>query len=189
MLPGKSPVFSTLRASSLHSHSTRSRSFLGLFGRNDFNDSIDHARNLGKFKKSSSYDGRGNVGRNDLDYYQFTIKKTGSIKLKLNSDDRNRDPIQFSIVDRRDRTISINGKRLFSEIDGGEKAKISARLGAGTYYIKIESEDGRNEDYTFKLKFERSGDDENNWNTSSNDYSYGYSNDYSYDYSYNYRRY
>jgi hypothetical protein len=157
MLFGKSDKFSTLKGSVLNTQINRSRF---LFHNNDVADRIEDARNIGKLSKSSSYTNRGDVGgRNDRDYYTFKVKKAGTIKLKIDHIDRD-DPITVSIVNRQERVLSVNGKRLITEIDPREKGKLSARLQKGTYYLKIESEDGRNQDYRLSLKFNTQKDND-----------------------------
>lgn len=150
----KSQKFAQFRQSDFHT-STRFQS-RSLFG--DGDDSISSARDLGRLRSSLDDDGR--VSENDADYYKFTLKKNGVVKFNFkNSGDES---IRFSIVNKRDRIISVDGRRLFAEVDNGDKAKFNARLSKGTYFIRIDTEEGRSERFNFKLKLTSSQNNNNN---------------------------
>ncbi|MBD2091928.1 hypothetical protein H6F67_18955 [Microcoleus sp. FACHB-1515] len=147
----KTQKFAQFRQSDLNVRINRSRFFGG-----DGDDSIDDARDLGRLK--SSLEDGGRVSENDPDYYKFTLKKDGIVKFNFkNSGDES---IQFSVVDKRDRTISVNGTRLFAEVDDGDKIKFSARLSKGAYFLKVDTEEGRRERFNIKLKLESSRNDD-----------------------------
>ena len=148
---GKSQKFMQMRQSEFSTRINRSRFLFG-----DGDDSIDNANSIGKLSKSS-FEDNGRVSEDDPDYYKFKLKNRGS--LKFNFKNRGEESIQFSVVDRRDRVISVNGKRLFAEIDRDDKGNLNTRLREGTYYIRVETEDGDNEQFSLKLKFKSNNDD------------------------------
>lgn len=143
--------FMQMRQSELSTRINRSRFLFG-----DGDDSIDNANNIGTLSKSS-FEDNGRVSEDDPDYYKFKLRNSGS--LKFNFKNRGEESIRFSIVARRDRVVSVNGKRLFAEIDSDDKGKLNARLQAGIYYIRVETEDGDNERFSLKLKFKSNDND------------------------------
>lgn len=148
----KPQKFAQFCQSDLNLRVNRSRFFIG----DDGDDSIDDARDLGRLR--SSLEDGGSVSENDPDYYKFTLKKGGIVKFNFkNSGDES---IRFSVVDKRDRTISVNGNRLFAEVDDDDKIKFSARLNKGAYFLRIDTEDGRRERFNVKLKLQ-SGNNNN----------------------------
>lgn len=148
----KSQKFAQIRHSDLSSSINRSR-FIG----GDGDDSIDNARSLGRLSKGSSLADSGHVSEDDPDYYKFTLKNSGSIK--FNFQNRGDESVQFSIVNSRDRVLSVNGNRLFADVGDGDKSKLDARLAQGTYYIRVETEEGNSERFSLKLKFGSRNDD------------------------------
>ncbi|NEQ28554.1 MAG: hypothetical protein F6K28_58215, partial [Microcoleus sp. SIO2G3] len=142
---GKSQKFAQLRNSDLSVRTNRAR----LLG--DGDDSIDNARDLGKLSKSSKIDRNGSVTDDDPDFFKFKIKGGGS--LKMNFKNEGEESINFSIVNKQGRVISADGRRLFVNVDDGDKGKFDVRLGKGTFFIKVDSGSRDDENYSFKLKF------------------------------------
>lgn len=149
----KSQKFAQLRHSDLSTRINRSR----LFG--DGDDSIDDARDFGKLSKSSKIDESGSVVDDDPDFFKFKVKGGGS--LKVNFRNEGEESINFSILNKRGRVVSVDGRRLFINVDDGDKAKFDVRLGKGTFFIKIDSGSRDNEDYSFKLKFKSNNNNNN----------------------------
>lgn len=142
----------SLRASSLSLRSDRSR----FWWFNDRNDSIDDAINIGKLKKSFKYDDDGQVSDDQPDFYRFKVKNSGSVKFSFRN--AGEESITFSIVNKRGQLLSVDGRRLFQEVDEDDKEKLNARLSKGTYFLRVTT-DGNDEDYSFKLKFRSNSDD------------------------------
>ncbi|NJL21107.1 MAG: hypothetical protein HC895_10255 [Leptolyngbyaceae cyanobacterium SM1_3_5] len=115
----------------------------------DGDSSIDRANEI-NLSSSSSFQDSGRVSENNPDYYRFTLRNSSSVK--FNFQNRGEESIRFSIVDRTDRTISINGKRLFADLDSGNREKLGVRFSAGTYFIRIKTSEGNDERYSFRLR-------------------------------------
>lgn len=139
----KPQKFTQFRQSDLNPITNRSRFVFG-----DGDDSIDRARNI-RFRNSSFQDG-GRVRNNDRDYYRFTLNRASSVE--FNFQNRGDDLIRFSVVDRRDRTISVNGNRLFADVEGEDRRKFSTRLSSGTFFIRVETPSRSNEQFNLRLR-------------------------------------
>ena len=151
---GRSQKFANLRHSDLSTRINRSRGFFG----SEVGDSIDDARDIGKLSKSSKYENDGSVSDDDPDFYKFKLKGSGNLKLKFRNEGE--ESINFSIVNKRGQVVTVDGRRLFEQVGEDDKESLDVRLGKGTYYLRIETEDGNNEDYFFKLKFKSSSNND-----------------------------
>lgn len=120
-----------------------------LFGSSDFGDSPDHAENVGKLKRGKSYNYSGDVGRNDLDFFRFKVsQKRNPFSAKLTNDRNNAAPIAISVLNKRGRVVKSANQFLFRNIEVGETAALSMqKLRKGTYYFRIQSAVGSNEEY------------------------------------------
>jgi hypothetical protein len=128
----------------------RSSGFFGnLFGSSDFGDSQSDAENIGKLKRSRSYDYSGDVGRNDPDFFRFKIsRKRSPFSARLTNDRYNRAPIAISILNKQGQVVKTDNQYLFKNIEVGETAVLSTqRLRKGTYFFRILSATGSSEDY------------------------------------------
>jgi hypothetical protein len=133
-----------------------SRKVLGIFGGNDIGNSIDKAKDAGLLKKKTGvFKSSGDVGGKDLDFYKFKLDKTTKFSARLeNQDQKNdKDPISFSIVTSKGAVVTgLDGKSLFkNNIPAGKTDFISTRLPAGTYYARLESSKGSDQNYKFRL--------------------------------------
>lgn len=142
---GKSQKFTQFRQSDLSPRINRSRFWFF----DDGDSSIDRANEI-NLSSSSSFQDSGRVSENNPDYYRFTLRSGSNVK--FNFQNRGEESIRFSIVDRSDRTLSINGRRLFTELDSGDREKFGVRLSSGTYFIRIRTAEGNNERYSFRLR-------------------------------------
>jgi hypothetical protein len=143
---------------SSNSFQTRSGILGGLFSR-DPGDSIDQAKDIGTLSRSSSYSRSGKVGSKDPDFFKFKIDgSTTAITAKLKNEEKDRDSIAMTILDRSGNTIRGNsGKFLFKNIQPGNTKQITANLSSGTYYVRLESAKGRKQNYDFDLTTSSSG--------------------------------
>jgi len=123
----------------------------GLFSR-DPGDSIEKAKDIGTLSRSRSYSRSGEVGKKDLDFFRFKLEGTTSITAKIKNEDKDDDPIAMTILDRSGNTIrGSNGKFLFKNIQPGATKQIAASLSSGTYYVRLESAKGSQQDYDFDI--------------------------------------
>lgn len=145
--------------------SSRSRGFFDdLFGGGDIGDSPSSAKNIGKLKRGSSYEKSGDVGGSDLDFYKFRVERNANFSARLRSDSDNDDAIAITILDRNGNAVSSNGRFLFRNVNPGQSSRISiSRLAKGDYFVRLESENGRNEDYDFELTRSRSNSSGDNF--------------------------
>lgn len=137
----------------------RSSGFLDdIFGSSDFGDSRAKAENIGKLKRGRSYDYSGDVGRNDPDFFRFKVsQKQNSFSARLMNDRDNDAPIAVSVLDKRGQVVKIGGQFLFKNIEAGETVSLSTqRLRKGTYYFRILSAEGSNEDYDVEFSLSAS---------------------------------
>lgn len=115
----------------------------------DVGNSRDDAKNIGTIKRGKSYSYSGDVGGGDLDFYKIKIsdRTSFSIRLKNNSDDEQ--PIAISVLDRSGKNVvKSDSQFLFDNVEAGDTGTLSiSNLKKGTYYIRLQSENGRNEDY------------------------------------------
>lgn len=138
--------------SSLHSSTARnwrSSGFLDdLFGSSDYGDTPADAEKVGRLKRGRSYNYSGDVGGRDLDFFRFKMRKRNSLSIRLTNDRNNDEPIAISILNRKGRVVKNGDEFLFKNINVGESATLFAdRLRKGTYFFRIQSAEGRNEDY------------------------------------------
>jgi hypothetical protein len=127
-----------------------------IFGGGDIGDSIDKAKDAGLLKrKTGVFKSSGDVGGKDLDFFKFKLDKTTKFSARLaNKDSRNdKDPISFSIVTSKGEAVKgLDGQSLFkNNIAAGSSGFVSSRLAAGTYYARLESPKGSNQNYEFRL--------------------------------------
>lgn len=129
-----------------------------LFGSSDYGDSRDDAENIGKLKRGRSYNYSGDVGRNDPDFFRFKIsRKRSPFSVELTNDRDNDAPIAISILNKKGKVVKVDDQFLFKNIEVGETASLSTRrLRKGTYYFRILSAEGSNEDYDAKFSLSTS---------------------------------
>ncbi|MCU0566357.1 MAG: hypothetical protein MUF49_07150 [Oculatellaceae cyanobacterium Prado106] len=141
----------------------------GIFG-GDIGDSTRTARNIGTLRSGRSYDHSGDVGGRDLDFFRFTTDRRLSITAKLENDDRRRDdPIAMTLLDRNGSPLARgNGRFLFVNVPHEETGTITARLAAGTYFVRLESARGNNQDYNFEISASSTGTGNGNGSNSLN---------------------
>ncbi|NJR37943.1 MAG: hypothetical protein HC781_02705 [Leptolyngbyaceae cyanobacterium CSU_1_4] len=121
----------------------------GLFSR-DVGDSLEKAKNIGTL--SRSYSRSGEVGKKDLDFFRFKLDGTTSVTAQLKNEDKDKSPIAMTLLDGNGNTIQgSNGKFLFRNIQPGATKQITASLPAGTYYIRLGTAKGSQQDYDFNL--------------------------------------
>jgi hypothetical protein len=132
--------------------STRAGLFDNLF-RRDPGNSIEKAKDIGTLsRRSSSYSRSGEVGKKDPDFFRLKLDGTTSITAKLKNEDKDKNPIAMTILDRSGDTIrGSNGKSLFKNIQPGATKQITDSLSAGTYYVRLQSAKGRKQDYDFSI--------------------------------------
>lgn len=138
--------------SSLHSSTARnwrSSGFLDdLFGSSDYGDTQADAEKVGRLKRGRSYNYSGDVGGRDLDFFRFKTRKRHSLNVTLTNNRSNGQPIAISILNKNGRVVKNGDEFLFKNINVGESATLFAnRLRKGTYFFRIQSAAGRNEDY------------------------------------------
>jgi hypothetical protein len=131
-------------------NSRRSRSFLGgLFDR-DIGDSTRSAKEV-TLRSGRSYSHSGDVGGKDLDFFRVKFDRSTQFTARLKNEDKD-DPIALTILDSDgDAVQGNNGKFLFRNIESGRTKQLSTRLSAGTYFVRLESANGRNQDYDLDL--------------------------------------
>lgn len=118
----------------------------------DYGDSLKDAEDIGTIKRGKSYNYSGDVGGDDLDFFKFKLDRRGKIFATLNNKSNGDDPIAVTLLNRQGNVVKKNGKFLFANVEAGESQTISARgLAKGTYYLRLQSEDGRDEDYDLNL--------------------------------------
>ncbi|MFM7426270.1 MAG: hypothetical protein ACKO7W_14975 [Elainella sp.] len=135
-----------------------SRNFFDdLFG-TDAGDSQSTARKLGTLRRSSSFNRSGTVGRDDNDFFSFKLgKDTSGFRAELENND-NGEPIAITILDRRGRAMSNNGNLLFRNVEAGDTQTLTASgLAEGEYFVRLQSVNGRDENYRLRLSGSDSG--------------------------------
>jgi hypothetical protein len=147
-----------LSASQSHSMSDRGNlgkvnraGFLGLFG-SDVGNTLEKAKSVPSLKKGSSYKRSGDVGGKDLDFYKVKLTAPTQFSARLENRDRknDKDPITLSIVDSKG--MAMTGTTPFSQtIKAGKTQTVSGQLAAGTYYVRLESSKGSNQNYKMRL--------------------------------------
>ena len=119
------------------------------------NDSFESANRI---DVNSNYKGKL-FKSNDVDYYKFTIKQKGSVKIwfkhpKIDSTSRYWSINLFPVSgDNENALISDSSKGANSEME-----TYLVRLAAGTYCLKISKYDYRDDDYYFKVIYEEEDD-------------------------------
>ena len=130
---------------------TLNRSRLFGFG-SDYGDSIKDAKNVGKLKQGKSYDYSGDVGGSDLDFFKVKLEKAGKFFATLTNKSDGNQPIAITLLNKNGKAVKTGEQFLFSNVDAGQSQTLSVdRLKAGTYYLRLQSEAGRDEDYDLKL--------------------------------------
>ncbi|GAB4376553.1 MAG: hypothetical protein Kow00121_23860 [Elainellaceae cyanobacterium] len=129
-----------------------------MFGSSDFGDSPDDAENVGTLKRSTSYSYSGDVGGRDLDFFKFqNDQKRSAFSLSLSNKSSN-EPIAVSVLNRRGRVVKQGSQFLFKNIEAGETGTISVnRLRKSTFFIRIQSAEGNNEDYDLEFSLSSTG--------------------------------
>ena len=124
-----------------------------LMGRKEFGNSTDRAKDLGTLRSGNSRSFSGDVGGKDLDFFKFKFDQSNKFSAKLENDSNGNQPIAITVLNKRGRAVTgSNGKPLFANIEAGQTFDLSeSQLGSGTYYLRVQSAEGRNEDY--RLKF------------------------------------
>ncbi|MBD1852146.1 pre-peptidase C-terminal domain-containing protein [Leptolyngbya sp. FACHB-711] len=118
----------------------------------DYGDSLKNAENIGSIKRGKSYDYSGDVGGDDLDFFKFKLDRRGKIFATLNNKSDRDEPIAISLLNRQGKVVKAQDNFLFANVEAGESQTISVRgLAKGTYFLRIQSENGRDEDYDLNL--------------------------------------
>jgi hypothetical protein len=109
--------------------------------------------NIGALQPSRTYQYTGRVGGTAIDLYRFSVNTTSRVSASLFSDRFNRSAVAFSILDRNKRTVQTsNGRFLFANLNPGQTEQLFApTLSSGEYYLRVQSDAGRNEQYRFSL--------------------------------------
>ncbi|WP_088890841.1 T9SS type A sorting domain-containing protein [Leptolyngbya ohadii] len=124
----------------------------------DYGDSLKDAENVGSIKRGKSYDYSGDVGGRDLDFFKFKLDRRGSFSATLNNKSDGNQPIALTVLNRQGKVVRNNGKFLFANTEAGNSQTLSVSgLAKGTYYVRLQSENGRDEDYDLKLSQSGSG--------------------------------
>ena len=147
---------STLQNSSLI-HSTRLS-----FGRSEFGDTRDDAKDVGTLKSGKSYSFSGDVGGDDLDFFKFKLSNRNSFSAKFKNNSDGNQPIAISVLDTRGNAVKgSNGKFLFSNVKALKTSTLKeSGLSAGTYFLRVQSAQPRSkdEDYELSLSVGKSSD-------------------------------
>lgn len=143
-----------------------------LFGPGDYGDSMDDAKEVGTLRRSKNYDYSGDVGGDDLDYFEFKLDQRSPFSVKLRHEEDRGEPIAISILNKKGQVVKRDGKFLFANVEAGETETLStSRLGKGNFYLRIQSEEGDNEDYEVDFSLNTSlssGDDDNDLGSGKN---------------------
>jgi hypothetical protein len=155
-------MLSTSSSKTLNS-TRRSRGFLGgLFDR-DVGDSIRDAKDVGTLNNGRRYSRSGDVGGRDLDFYRVKFDRNTQFTARLKNENKDKDAIAMTILDNDgDAVQNANGRFLFRNIEAGKTKQISTRLSAGTYFVRLESAKGDNQDYDLELSASNSGGNSGN---------------------------
>lgn len=143
---------SSQRQPSVH-NTWRSSSLLsGIFGPGDYGDSMDDAKDVGSLNRSKNYKYTGDVGGDDLDFFKIKLDEKNAFSAKLETGKNNNEPIALSVLNKNGKVVRRNGKLLFANVDEDDSQTLSVDgLGKGTYYLRVQSAKGDNENY--KLNF------------------------------------
>ncbi|MBD3882577.1 hypothetical protein IFO70_12470 [Phormidium tenue FACHB-886] len=119
--------------------------------RSEFGDEIDDAEDLGTLRSGNSRSFSGDVGGRDLDFFKFRLDKRNRFTARLENDGN--DAIAVTVLDRRGRGVrGSNGRLLFTNVEAGETFSLNdPQLKSGSYFLRVQSEEGRNEDYELRL--------------------------------------
>jgi hypothetical protein len=150
-------MLSTSQSTSLNDRTTSSnRNVFGRLFSRDIGDSINKAKKIGTLSRSKSYSNSGDVGGKDLDFYEFKLDRSLRITAKLENEDKDNNPIALTILNRNGKAVTgSDGKFLFKNVTAGNTRELSTTLQSGTYYVRLESAQGRNQDYDFELSASR----------------------------------
>jgi Secretion system C-terminal sorting domain len=133
----------------------------------DIGDSRKKAKDIGTLKRGSSYKKSGDVGGDDLDFFKVKLDGTTDFSAQLSNKDSGK-PIAVTILDKKGKAVQRNGEFLFKNVNAGDTQTISVSgLPKGTYFIRLQSEEGSNESYKLKLSRSLSTDSGNGSNGSS----------------------
>ena len=121
--------------------------------RKEFGNTTDKAKNLGTLNSGNIRSFSGDVGGKDLDFFKFKFDKTNQFSAKLENNSNGNQPIAITVLNKRGRAVTgSNGKPLFANVEAGQTLDLNeSQLGSGTYYLRVQSAEGRNEDYSLKL--------------------------------------
>jgi hypothetical protein len=126
-------------------------------GGSDAGDSIGTARRLGRLRRGSSFNRSGSVGRRDLDFFSFSVDRNIGFSAELENES-NDEPIALTILDRQGNAVTNNGSLLFRNVEAGDTQTISvSNLPRGEYFARLQSVNGRGEDYNLRLSGSTSG--------------------------------
>lgn len=165
---------SSFRTSTRNSLSTSNRRNnglfgTGLFGPGDYGDSIGDAKEVGKLKLGKSRNYSGDVGGDDLDFFEIEIDNRGEFKAKLDHRENDGDPIAISLLNRNGQVVRSKGQQAFKNIEPDDEGSLSVSgLAKGKYYVRIQSDDGDNESYRLRLSLNDSNGDDDDDDDSSN---------------------
>ncbi len=136
----------------------------------DYGDSRQDAKDVGKLKQGKSYNYSGDVGGRDLDFFKFKLEKAGKFFASLTNKSDDNQPIAITLLNKNGKVIKNGDQFLFSNVDAGQTQALALdRLKAGTYYLRLQSEAGRDEDYDLKLsQSDSSGSSSGGFNQSVN---------------------
>lgn len=145
----------TQRSSTLSSLNERS-SFVSSRNK-DYGNSLNRAENIGTLKASTNYRYSGDVGGRDLDFFKFKTKEQNNLTLDLANLNGNDQPIAISLLNKSGNPIKNGGKFVFKNVEVGNVERLSITgLAKGTYYLRLQSANGRNENYNLRLFATRS---------------------------------
>ena len=144
---------STVQTLAKQNNLTTSSRLSSLMGRKEFGDNIDKAKDLGTLQSGNSRSFSGDVGRKDLDFFKFKFDQGNKFSAKLENDSNRNQPIAITVLNKRGRAVTgSNGKPLFANVEAGQTFNLNeSQLGSGTYYLRVQSAEGKNEDYNLKL--------------------------------------
>jgi hypothetical protein len=132
--------------------SRRSGGFLGGIFDRDIGDSTKKAKDIGTLSRSRSYSRSGDVGGKDLDFFKFKLDGSTQITAKLKNTDKDNDPIALTILKNNGNAAKgSDGKFLFQNVQSGKSKQLTARLAAGTYFVRLQSDKGSNQNYDLDL--------------------------------------
>lgn len=118
----------------------------------DYGDSLKNAENVGSLKRGKSYSYSGDVGGDDLDFFKFKLDRRGSFSATLTNKSDGNQPIAITLLNRQGKVVKNSGKFLFANTEAGTSQTLSVTgLAKNTYYLRLQSANGRDEDYDLRL--------------------------------------